>query len=410
MTMRPTLTALLLFVQVAVAQDWPRFRGPNGSGQSEASSIPAQWSDQDYNWVIDLPGIGHSSPAVYSNRVFVQSADPQAGTQYILCLSAADGGTIWRKEFPSEPYHIHQRNSFASCSPAVDANHVYVAWGTPRNISLFAFDHDGRLAWSQNSLGPYASQHGYGASPMVAGDLVILCNQQMPSERGTETSAIMAFDRRTGELVWSTPRTSGKASYSVPCLHETSDGGVELLNCSTTHGIYSLDPETGRENWSFRSAFSMRTVSSPVVVGNLVFGSTGSGAGGNYLVAVDLTSHQLAYKIDRQAPYVPSAVAALGDEIVILWADNGVVTCLDAATGQRHWAKRVGGNYSGSPIRAGDKIFCVSDEGEVVSLAADREYRLLGRSQLGEPSRSTPAVSDGRLYLRTYSKLFSIGG
>jgi outer membrane protein assembly factor BamB len=409
MSLRNTAIVVVLFTNFAFAQEWTRFRGPNGSGQSNAESIPAKWSDDDYNWVVDLPGSGHSSPVVYAGRVFVQSADPETGTQYVLCFSGDDGRMIWKQEFRSDVYHIHLRNSLASASPAVDADHVYAAWGTPARISLLAFDHDGKLAWSRDDLGPYESQHGFGSSPIVAGDLVILSNQQMASDdRGAETSAILAFDRHTGELRWSTPRTSDKASYSVPCLHQTKDGNTELLNCSTTHGVYSLDLETGHENWSYRDAFSMRTVSSPVIVGDRVFGSTGSGAGGNYVVAVDLNTHELAYKIDRQAPYVPTVVAA-GD-VVILWSDQGTVACIDPETGRAHWTKRVEGNYSGSPVRVADKIFCVSDDGEVVALAADKNFKLLGRSSLGQPSRSTPAVSDGRMYLRTYSKLFSIGG
>ncbi|MEM9660466.1 MAG: PQQ-binding-like beta-propeller repeat protein, partial [Planctomycetota bacterium] len=136
----------------------------------------------------------------------------------------------------------------------------------------------------------------------------------------------------------------------------------------------------------------------------------GSGGGGNYVVAVRLDDpqHEQAYRINRQAPYVPTSVAA--GKYVFLWSDKGVATCLDAASGEEQWVKRVGGNYSGSPVHAAGRIYCISDDGDVVVLAAAPQYELLGRNPLGEGSRSTPAVAQGRMFLRTYSRLFCIGG
>ena len=397
---------LLVSLQV-VAEDWTRFRGPNGSGSSDAV-LPAQWTDEDYRWVVDLPGIGHSSPVIWGTQLFVQSADPEAGTQYILSLDTETGQTLWKKEIASKPYHIHARNSFASCTPTVDADAVYYAWATPDQIHLTALTHAGELLWSRDDLGPYASQHGFGSSPMLVDNLVILPNLQMPTnERGKETSAVWAFNRTNGEIVWTTPRTSDKASYSVPSLRTTSEGKRELVLCSTVHGMFGLDVATGRETWAVKDAFKMRTVSSPVLVGDTVFGSTGSGAGGNYVAAIDMPNAAVKYRVTQQAPYVPTPVAR--GNLVFLWYDKGVVTCIDADTGERHWRERVGGNYSGSPVCAGDKVYCIAEDGEVVVLAASTEFKVLGRTKLGEDSRSTPAIADGKMYLRTYSKLFCLG-
>ena len=401
------LTLVLVFATVCCGQEWTRFRGPNGDGNSE-SNLPAAWQQEDYNWVVDLPGIGHSSPVIFGQQLFVQSADPETGTQFMLCLDTADGREIWRKEITSRPYHIHTRNSFASCTPTVDDAAVYFAWATPDQIHLTALTHDGKPVWSRDDLGPYDSQHGFGSSPMIAGDLVILPNLQMPGPRGKETSAVLAFNKSNGELVWSTPRTSGKASYSVPCLREVEDGKTELILCSTTHGMFGLDLETGAEKWSVQNAFKMRTVSSPVLFGDIVFGSTGSGGGGNYVAAIDMKSGSIRYKIDRQAPYVPTPVVHNG--MAFLWYDKGVVTCIDAESGKPHWSKRVGGNYSGSPVCVGGKVYCIAEDGEVVVLAASDKFEELGRTELGEDSRSTPAIANGTMFLRTYSKLFSLGG
>lgn len=402
------LSAHTMLGHNAAAQEWTRFRGPNGTGESDATSIPSKWDSSDYNWVVDLPGIGHSSPVIWGERIFLQSADPDSGTQYLLCLNSVNGEAVWRKEIDAKSYHIHTRNSFASSTPAVDDAHVYITFATPDQIRVYAFDHAGTEVWSRQDLGPYASQHGWGSSPIVVEDMLVVSNLQMPSkEHGAETSAVYAVNKNTGEEIWTSPRTSGKASYSVPCVRETK-AGPELILCSTTHGMFGLDLKTGKENWSAKDVFSMRTVSSPVVVGKHVFGSNGSGAGGNYVVAIDLESRAEAFRVAKQAPYVPTPVA--NGDLLFLWYDKGIVTCIDANTNQQHWSKRVGGNYSGSPVRVGKHIYCIGEDGTVVVLAASEKYQLVSKVPLGEDSRSTPAISDGKLYLRTYSKLFSLGG
>jgi outer membrane protein assembly factor BamB len=150
-----------------------------------------------------------------------------------------------------------------------------------------------------------------------------------------------------------------------------------------------------------------------VIAGGLIFGSCGSGGGGNYVVAVRPpasagSSPEVAYKVETSAPYVPTPVAV--DDLVFLWSDAGIVTCVRAVTGDTVWHKRVGGNYYGSPICVGGKLYCIREDGEVTVVAASDEYKLLGRNPLGEESRSCPAVANGRIYLRTFSHLISVGG
>lgn len=415
--MRILATCLLLsgfsisLAKGAEAQEWTRFRGPNGSGLSDTTTVPTSWTESDYNWKVEVPGIGHSSPVVWGEKIFLLSADPADATRYVVCLHAADGRMLWTREFASEPHSLHLRSSYASCTPAVDADHVYVAWSDPHETLLKALDHDGNDVWTVD-LGPWVSQHGFGTSPMLYGDLVIMTDSQEPEKnanpRQPTTSFVVAVDRESGEIVWRTPRTIDTASYSVPCIYQAPGGEPQLICCSTAEGIFSLDPKTGKQNWSI-DVFTMRTVSSPVIAGGLIFGTTGAGAGGNYVVAVRPgTGPKVAYEIRTQAPYVPTPVAC--GELLFLWSDKGIVTCLDAASGNAYWQKRVGGNFSGSPVCVNDAIYCIDEEGVVVVLAAGKEYQELGRNALGEPSRSTPAVAGGRMYLRTYSHLISIGG
>lgn len=404
--------AILLLTSVASmlnADDWARFRGPNGRGVSETTVLPATWGDDEIIFKATLPGIGHSSPVVFGDKLFVQSADAETARQYVICLNSRTGAENWRREFDLSPYHIHARSSFASVTPAADDAHVYVAWSTPENTTLSALDHAGQLVW-QRDLGSFASQHGFGTSPIVYKDMVIICHlQKKPDRNGprTETSSVIAVDRTTGEIRWRTKRMSEVVSYSVPCIYEQDGKADQLICCSTSDGIFSLNPMTGEENWK-NEVFSMRTVSSPQLSSGLAFGTTGSGAGGNYVVALHLDDPtREAYRIESQAPYVPTPV--IKDGLGFMWYDKGIVTCIDVKSGRQHWQKRIGGNFSGSPVIAGDKVYCVSEDGEVNVIAASKEYRLLGKTPLGEESRSTPAIANGRIYFRTYSHLFCIG-
>jgi outer membrane protein assembly factor BamB len=407
--------ALALIATAAVAQEWTRFRGPNGSGESDAATIPAEFTEKDYNWKTELPGIGHSSPVIWKDKVFLLSANPDDATRYVLCIDVNSGKILWQRDYASKQHHLHVRSSYASCTPAVDAERVYVAWSTPDETLLKAFDHAGKELWSKN-LGKWVSQHGWGSSPMLYEDLVIVNDSQDgPEVAGKDNkepgeSFVAAFDQKTGDLRWKTPRVSNVVSYSVPCIYKGSDGKDQLICTTTGEGFFSLDPRTGEENWRIQDAFEMRTVSSPVIIDGLIFGSTGQGGfATNYVLAMHPEPKpEIAYDIRRQAPYVPCIVGR-GD-LAFLWFDAGIVSCIEAATGDVHWRERVGGDFSSSPIRVGNKIFGVDENGVVVVLAAEKEFRVLAQNPLGEPSRATPAVADGRMYFRTYSHLISLGG
>ena len=322
----------------------------------------------------------------------------------------------WRRDYPSAAHHLHVRNSFASCTPCVDAERVYVAWSTPEKTTLLALDHDGNDVWEKD-LGPWVSMHGFGTSPMIYKDLVIVAALQQKVKLKGDTkpgqSFVYAFNRKTGDLVWKTKRDNSVTAYSVPCVYKNESGEDELINCSSGADVYSLNPANGEENWAIES-FSMRTVSSPVFAGGLIFGTTGSGGGGNYVVAIrpplktDSGKPESVYQVKTQAPYVPTPVAK--GELLFLWFDGGIVTCVDAPTGKVNWRKRVGGNYSGSPVVIGDAVYCISEDGVVEVISAADEYRSLGSIELGEPSRATPGIIDGKLILRTERHLFALQG
>jgi outer membrane protein assembly factor BamB len=404
-------TATLLATASVEAQEWTRFRGPNGQGQSEAATIPITWTDADYNWKVELPGIGHSSPVVWGDKVFVTSADPDSATLHILCFSTADGKKLWQRDFPSAVYHVHTQNNFASSTPALDADRIYFAWANPEHYNLAALTHDGHDVW-QIDLGPFKSEHGFGTSPIVVDDMVVITNDQEGDNR-----FLIAVDSATGQQRWRIPRKYAdnrqNASYATPCVLETSRGR-ELIVCSWAHGISSHDLKTGQANWE-APVFKLRPVASPVLADGLILASCGEGGGNNTVVAVrpgskDERAPELAYApIDRSsAPYIPTICTA-GD-LAFLWGEKGIVACMDIPSGKMRWRERVGGNFFSSPIRVRDRIYNVSADGEVVVLAAEPEFKLLARNPLGEGTQATPAVAGGKMYLRTASHLISLGG
>jgi outer membrane protein assembly factor BamB len=399
---------LAMLVSAAHAQEWTRFRGPNGAGQSDSTTIPVSWTEEELLWKSELPGIGHSSPVLWGEKIFLTSADVKNGTRFVVCVSAVDGKLLWTRDYPATTHFVHQQNSLASSTPTVDEDHVYCAWATPEEFSVVALKHDGKEAWHAH-LGPFVSQHGFGTSPILHEDLLIITNDQ------DSESSLIALDRAGGQTRWKVPRKvldKQNASYAAPCIYRPPAGPPELIVCSWAHGITSVDLRSGKTNWE-AAVLERRPVGSPILVDGLILANYGEGSGNNNVVAVrpgnaDGHSAELVYKIGRtSAPYVPTMVAC--GKLVFLWGDRGVVTCIDAATGESRWQERVGGNYSGSPVRVADRIYCISSDGEVVALAAADTFKVLGRSPLGEGTRATPAIALGRMFLRTESHLMAVG-
>ncbi len=393
---------------------WTRFRGPNGTGVVDDAAVPAVPSAGDVLWKAELPGKGHSSPVVWGDRVFLTSAVDDPAQRAVICLSASSGKTLWERRFDYVAHKKHTLNSFASPTPAVDRDHVYVSWSTPQELSLLALAHDGRDAWKVN-LGPFVSQHSAGNSPIVVDDLVILVNEQDDEETakkdgysGAGVSFLHAVRAKDGGTVWQVPRRSATVTYSTPMLRDLPGGGKELLVNSQAHGLGGIDPKTGKSNWEMPDVLKRRSVSSPVYAGGLVFGTCGSGGGGEYIVAVKPGPEpKLVYEIKEAAPYVPSLIAK--GELVFSMNSKGIASCFEAPTGNVVWRERVGGTFYGSPIIVNDRFYMIDADGKLVVLSASREFKKLGEFDLGESSHSTPAAADGRLYLRTESHLTCIG-
>jgi outer membrane protein assembly factor BamB len=392
------------------AQEWTRFRGPNGSGVSIASSVPTKWTDEDYNWQVDLPGVGHSSPVLWGDLLVVTCGIEEDGTRLVLGLDAGSGKQRWRADSAETTRkRKHKLNSLASATPAVDEQHIYVCWATADAFLVAALNHQGREVWRVD-LGPFKTGHGDGVSPMVHGDVVIVAKEHEGD------SEIVALDCSTGDVRWRVDRKS-RTTWATPCVFRADSRRPELILANYEHGITSLDPKTGALNWEadvFDKGHFESTIASPIATDDLVLGVSGYLSVRQEVIAVrpdrksDQATAEQVYCIDRGVGLTTTPLVA-GD-LLFLWSDEGIVSCADVQSGEVHWRKRIGGTFYASPICIGDHIYNISAAGTAIVVAAEKEYKLVSRQELGEPSHSTPAVANGVMYLRTFSKLFSLGG
>ncbi|NCF88903.1 MAG: PQQ-binding-like beta-propeller repeat protein [Verrucomicrobiaceae bacterium] len=418
--------SLLILVQVlwcadSEAQEWTRFRGPNGSGISKATGIPVTWTDSDYNWKIDLPVKGSSSPVLWGSQIFLTGDDPEKKRRSILCIDADSGRVQWRRDYTFDDFYLHRDNDFASATPCVDQDGVIVVWSTPKQVLMIALGLDGKEKWRRD-LGPFRGLHGSASSPIIADGLVLLANDQMNPKRFSfylpedtdwdpGKSFLIALERTTGKTRWKIDRKSELAGYATPCIRRIGDR-AEAIFTSTAHGITAVDLKSGQISWEIDQLWDDRTVSSPQLHDDLVLGSFGQGLSGQRLVAVRPNKAggakgELVYDVTKSVPLVPSFVVK--DDLLFLWTDGGIVTCLEASTGEVHWRERVGRSCYSSPLWIDRRIYGISKRGEVVVLAASREFEELGRVDLCEKTFATPAIAGGVMYLRTQSRLYSLG-
>jgi len=416
--MRPLILAscchLLLFWLIGSVdgQQWNRFRGPNGSGVSEAETVPVEWTESDYNWILPLPGEGRSSPVSWNKKLFITSADLASGERHLLCIHADDGNVRWKRSFPLSPFKSNKRNGFASHTPAVNASRVFTIWQSTSGSLLVALDHDGQKAW-EYELGGYTGGHGPATSPIVHEDLVVFSNDQ---DKNGE-SFLIALDADDGTLRWKIDRESDRACYSTPCIYQQTDKPDMIIFTHSYRGITGVNSQDGTATWELDvfGTHNQRAIGSPVIAGSLVIGSSGFTTGIKNVVAVQpdgpggRQEAKEIYRIDKSVPHIPTPLVHNGR--LFLWSDIGVLGCFDVKTGLPHWQGRVGGKYFSSPVCVGGRLYCVDQEGVVVVVdAAASSLTVLARNELGEPCSATPAIADGRMILRTRSRLYSLGG
>lgn len=406
------ITACLLVTVGARGEDWPQFRGPTGQGLSTATNVPIEWSDTlNVAWKRAVPGVGWSSPVVYKGRVYLTSGVPVEGSSsgdqslVALCLDAGTGQVIWSEQIfvqdgASAP-SIHKKNSHASATPLVEDERLYVHFGHQGTACL---DLAGKIVWRNRDI-QFDPGWGNGGSPIVVGDaLIFSCD-------GRTEQFVIALDKKTGKVLWKTDRPNVenrlKYSFCTPLLIDV-DGRRQVV-FPATDVVVAYEPQTGREIWRVRYDGDS-IVPRPVFGHGLVYVTTCYHSPS--LIAIrpdgkgDVTDTHVQWTTRRGVPGTPSLL--LVDSELYMVSDAGVASCLDAKTGRMHWQKRIGGNYSASPVYAEGRIYLQDEEGTGVVLAAGCTFEQIARNPIGSRTLASYAIDQGALFIRSEKHLYRI--
>jgi len=393
---------------VAIAQqDWSEFRGPGGQGHSQATGLPLHWSQtENVTWKTPIPGKGWSSPVTCGDRIFLTAAIDIGQTHelHALGLDAASGDIEWDAtvfdHLDPALTSLHAKNSYATPTPVVDGDRIYVHFG-PHGTACLTLE--GETVWKTRELRYEPSAGGAGSPVLVNGVLVISCD-------GTDKQFVVGLDAATGKVRWKTSRQPARdeqrQSFSTPLVIEV--GGKKQVVSPGASDVNAYDPDTGADLWNaYYGGFS--TVSRPVFGNGTVYVV----AGHPLLMAIhpdghgDVTKSHVVWTQSRSIPKCPSPL--LVEDSLYLVEDNGIATCLDARTGKPRWMRRIGGTYAASPLFASGKIYVLGEEGDTVIFDADpKQYRQVARNKLGEQCLATPAVIDHALLIRTRTALYRI--
>ena len=431
---------MLAVAALAADLNWPQFRGPDAGGVA-AGAPPLEWnveSGKNIRWKTEIPGLGHSSPVIWGDRIFLTSAVPATGESKlkvglygditpvkgepaqsfnVYCLDRKTGKILWQRVAVSEQPKImrHPKSTHANPTPATDGKHLVVFFGSE---GLFTYNLKGKLLWKKDfgvlDSGFYMvpnAQWGFASSPIIHGNMIII---QADVQKN---SFVAALDIATGKEIWRTPRTDVPTFGSPAVVPYTANGEKSwqvVVNGWKHIGGYDL--KTGKELWSLKGLGDI-PVPTPVYEDGLVVITNAHGKGRPiYAIRTnasgDITDSKsaIAWKEERGGNYMQTPL--LDDGLGYFCFDSGVLSVYKLATGERKYQQRLGGGTSGfssSPVSAGGRLYVTNEEGHSYVLAMGDTYKLLAENDLGETVMATPAISGDVLYMRGGKHLFAIG-
>jgi outer membrane protein assembly factor BamB len=410
------LWLVLLLPGAGRAEDWPSWRGPRGDGSSHETGIPLTWSKtRNVLWKTEVPGLGYSSPVIAGDRIFLTTCievSRKEGQRLLLCLDARTGKELWRRLVLTAPLEQkHPLNSHASSTPATDGKHVWLSFLDFPYMRAYCYDADGNKVW-EKSPGKLLSRHGFCSSPILHNDLVILNGDQ------DAQGYLVALDRATGTERWRADRPNRTRSYCTPILiPDPKRKGHTQLVLSGSRCVTGYDADTGKLLWIIDGP-TEQYVASLVLHRGLLFLTTGfpefhlMGIRPDGTGNITNTRH-VAWHIphkdngSRGASYVPSPLAHAGHFFVV--SDPGYLNCIEAESGKKLWLKKLGRRHSASPVLVDGHLLCPDDDGKTWIVKASAKFELVRTNDLGDGIFASPAVSGGRLYLRTTGHLYCIG-
>lgn len=428
-------------LNASAADSWPEFRGPTGQGHAAATAkLPAEWSEtKNVQWKTPLPGKGWSSPVAADGVIWLTAAidtplneeqkkeklKKNTGDQplnaaghvdlFVLGIDQQSGKLLHQVKVLAvdDPQWIHTLNSYASPTPVLENGKLYCHFGALGNV---CFDTNSlQNVWTNDEL-QIMHENGPGSTPVIWGGLMIFhCD-------GSDVQYIAALDKATGKLAWKTPRSGEmhnnpqlKKAYGTPLIVRQTEGtnSREILLSPAANWLYAYDPATGRELWKLNyGTLGFSIVPRPVMGDGLLYMCTTYMK--SELLAIKLPSlgdaeaePTIAWRHKKSVPNIPSPLL-VGDEIYIVH-DNGVATCLDAATGKELWTERLGGKYCSSPLYADGKIYLSSREGQTLVLKPGKKFEKLATNTLDGEIMASSMVLDNSLFIRTDKALYRIG-
>jgi outer membrane protein assembly factor BamB len=410
---------------ISAAGEWAQWRGPSGQGYSDDKQAPLEWSaTKNLRWNTTLPGQGNSSPIIWGDRVFLTAAGQDGRERHVLCVRASDGQMLWDRlaANESDPGKTHSWNGYASASCATDGTYVYAFFGTP---GLYCYDFDGMLIW-HHSFGIFTSQTGWGiaASPFLYEDLVIQnCDndgaEALSAGHSQEKAApmsLVALEKATGKVRWQTLRNQGRG-FSTPVLVRTPTGRIDLV-LNGPYGVWAYNPRTGEELWHCErhkgEEEALFGEPIPVFSDNTLF--VLSGRPGPFQAihmggVGDVTASQVLWEGVRKGSRDVASPIIWEDTLFI--ADRfGTISGYEIKTGKLLFKERAGNKpFVGSPVAVRGKILFLTEDGMTFVLEPGHALNIVARNSLrdGTEFRASPAVANGRIYLRSQAHLYCIG-
>jgi outer membrane protein assembly factor BamB len=387
---------------VGAPEDWPAFRGPARDGHSAERGLPTEWSEsRNVVWKAPVPGRGWSSPVIVGDRVWLTTATEDRDVVLRAVALDIQSGRVL---VDTELFRIgrnnprNSKNSWASPTPIVDGDRVYVHFGADGTAALTT---SGEIVWKTQLT--YVPQHGSGGSPALYRDLLIVnCD-------GNDVAYVAALDTKTGKVRWKTNRREPVSqAYTTPLIIRV--GNRDQLISVGAHQTLAYDPLTGKEIWRVDYGDGFSNVPQPVYGHGLVYFTTGFFQ--PELMAVrpdgsgDVTRTHVAWTLRRAVPLTPSPLL-VGDELYIV-SDNGIATCLDAKTGTVVWFERLGGTFSASPVFADGRIYYLNEDGAATVIAPGRTFQRLASNTLDGATLASMAIARGSIFIRTDTHLYRI--
>lgn len=397
--------SLLIFSFTTLkAENWPGWRGPNGDGTSSETNLPTQWDSTTHvMWKIPVPGTGHGSPIIWEDKLFMLSAVAETQERLLLCYNCKDGSLLWQATVLKAPLEaIHPDNSLASGTPVTDGKQVFVSFLDGESIVVAAHDFTGKQVWIQRP-GTFKGPHGFNGTPVLFEDKVII-------NGSFEANAfVTALSQEDGHTIWKTPLTHSAMSYSTPLIRKMG-GRMQMIFCGNQE-VSSYNPTDGSRYW-FVTGPSKEFCATPVYSEKAGLIYISSSWPERELLAIkpdgqgDVTQSHVAWQSKQGAFYVPSPI--LTGDFLITTMTNGLVHCMEATTGNILWKENLGKQYP-SAVLANGLVYMPNDAGIITVFKPGSTYENVAKNSIGESMFASPAISNGRIYLRGKKHLFCIG-